>query len=263
MGRKCMDRSTQGAERLDSLRLRVARLERGSRSLHTKPSLSFGIAEIDRHLPSFGLNSGCFHEFSGAGPDTDHAAAPSLLVAGLLARTTGPVLWVTDHNQLFAPALAGAGLHPDRVVFAEARKAVLLIMEEGLRHRGLAGVVGEFAGRLGLTASRRLQLAAEASGVTALLLRHSRQFDDPMLSEPSAAITRWRVKTLPAGPALPQAPDVAGVGPALWQLDLMRCRGGAPASWIMEACDAQGDFRLAAELGDRLAASPPTRRATG
>lgn len=42
-------------------------------------------------------------------------------------------------------------------------------MEEGLRHRGLAGVVGELT-RLTLTPSRRLQLAAEASSVTALVV---------------------------------------------------------------------------------------------
>jgi protein ImuA len=43
-------------------------------------------------------------------------------------------------------------------------------MEEGLKCRGLAAVVGE-ATRLSLTASRRLQLAAGESGVTAILIR--------------------------------------------------------------------------------------------
>jgi protein ImuA len=42
-------------------------------------------------------------------------------------------------------------------------------MEEGLRHSALAAVVGEVI-RLPLTASRRLQLAAEQSGVTALVI---------------------------------------------------------------------------------------------
>ncbi len=48
---------------------------------------------------------------------------------------------------------------------------MLLAMEEGLRHADLAAVVCEMSGRFGLTASRRLQLAAEASGVTAFALR--------------------------------------------------------------------------------------------
>jgi hypothetical protein len=36
---------------------------------------------------------------------------------------------------LFAPALAGAGLHPDRVIHAEAsdEQTVLLCLDEGLR----------------------------------------------------------------------------------------------------------------------------------
>ena len=68
-------------------------------------------------------------------------------------------------------------------MLAEAGDAasVLLVMEEGLRHRGLAGVVGEVSGRMTLTASRRLQLAAEASGVVAFVLRRSRRHDDPAL----------------------------------------------------------------------------------
>jgi len=56
------------------------------------------------------------------------------------------------------------GLHPDRVIYAETHRGseVLAVAEEGLRQKGLAGVVAEVA-RLGLTASRRLQLAAEES----------------------------------------------------------------------------------------------------
>ena len=78
------------------------------------------------------------------------------------------------------PVRAGARCRrpsPDRVIYAEAGKAAtaLLAMEEGLRHAGLAGVVGELSGRLTLTASRRLQLAAEQSGVTCFVLRRSRR----------------------------------------------------------------------------------------
>jgi len=67
------------------------------------------------------------------------------------------------------------GLHPDRVIYAETHRAseVLAVAEEGLRQKGLAGVVAEVA-RLGLTASRRLQLAAEESGVPALIIRRWR-----------------------------------------------------------------------------------------
>jgi hypothetical protein len=52
--------------------------------------------------------------------------------------------------------LARVGLHPDRVIYCEAWKDadVLPAMEEGLRHGGLAGAVGELV-RLPLTPSRR------------------------------------------------------------------------------------------------------------
>src|SRR3546814_13775616 len=62
-----------------------------------------------------------------------------------------------------------AGLPPDRVLYAEARsdKEVLAVMEEGLRHGGLAAVVGEVA-RVSMASTRRLQLAAEEGGTTAL-----------------------------------------------------------------------------------------------
>ena len=91
---------------------------------------------------------------------------------GVVARLAGPVLWCLRGRDLFAPALARIGLHPDRVIYCETWKdrEVLPAMEEGLKCRGLAAVVGE-ATRLSLTASRRLQLAAGESGVTAILIR--------------------------------------------------------------------------------------------
>jgi protein ImuA len=60
---------------------------------------------------------------------------------------------------------------------------VLPVMEEGVRCPGLAGVVGEI-GPLSLTASRRLQHAAEASGVVALVLRRWRGDADGSASGP-------------------------------------------------------------------------------
>ena len=46
-------------------------------------------------------------------------------------------------QSLFAPALARAGLHPDRVIYAETWRGaeVLPVMEEGVRCLRLAGLV--------------------------------------------------------------------------------------------------------------------------
>jgi protein ImuA len=245
---------------LDALRTRIAQIERRG-TVRTGVPLRFGVTAIDRHIPGGGLAPGALHEVTGDGPDLEHATAATLLVAGLLARRRGPVLWALEQRDLFAPGLAAAGLHPDRVVFAEAGRTVLLAMEEALHHAGLAAVVGEVR-RLGLTASRRLQLAAEGSGVPAFALRRSRNASDPALTEPNAAATRWRVAAMPSPPVLDHAPDVPGLARALWRLDLLRCRGGVPATWIVEACDAKGRLALVADTGDRQAAPPP-RHATG
>jgi protein ImuA len=248
---------------LQELRLRIARIERGTpagEAAGGRQTLALRIAAIDRALPGGGLALGALHEVAGAGPEVEHGAAGALFVAGLLARLRGPVLWALAQPDLFAPALATVGLSPHRVVYVEAGPSVLLAMEEGLRQRGLAGVVGE-VGRLGLTPSRRLQLAAETSGAIAFALRRSRRFDDPALDAPSAAVTRWRIASLPSPPPLPDAPNTPGLARARWRLDLMRARGAEPGSWIVEACDAQGCLALAADLADRPAA-PAGRHAT-
>jgi hypothetical protein len=111
------------------------------------------------------------------------------------------------------PALVLAGLAPDRVIYVEAgdEKAVLACFEEGLRYRKLGAVVAEVA-RLSMTTSRRLQLAAEGSGVIGLALRRwHRQAAAADFGQPTASTTRWRVSALPSTP-LP----VPGVGRARW-----------------------------------------------
>lgn len=241
--------STRRHDRIvHDLRQRIARLEGGAGG-GRRASLPFGIARIDNHLPGGGLALGALHELIGGGPDLMHGAATALLAAGTLARVKGPVLWCLPSRDLFAPALAGAGLHPDRLIYAETRdeSAVLPVAEEGLRYRGLAGVVAE-TGRLTLTASRRLQLAAEESGVTAIVIRRWRRAGE-LPADGTAAVTRWRVSALSS--ATISAP---GVGRPRWRLELLRCRGGEPADWTVEACDATGHLRLAPDVADRSAA---------
>ncbi len=244
--------------RLAALRAQVARLERPSGGTAPRPAepLRFGLAPIDRHLPAGGLARGALHEVAGAGAELEHGAAAALVVAGLLARAPGPVLWVLERADLFAPGLAAAGLAPGRVIYAEAGRAeaVLAALEEGLRHPGLLAGVGEISGRLSLTASRRLHLAAEASGVTGFVLRRPWREGAAALAEPTAALTRWQVGALPSDPPFADAPDVPGLGRARWRLDLLRARGAAPASFVVEACDAEGRLRLVAVLADGSAA---------
>src|SRR6266702_1222460 len=124
----------------------------------------------------------------------------------------GPVLWCLRRPDLYGPGLLAHGLDPARLVLVRARRdeEILWAVEEGLRAgpaAGLAAVVGEI-GHLPMVAGRRLQLAAERSGVTALILRRWRSAAEAAAErgQPSAALTRWRVA------ALPSAGDGWGLG---------------------------------------------------
>jgi protein ImuA len=160
------------------------------------------------------------------------------------------VLWCLPRPDLHGPGLAAHGLDPGRVVMVSAPRdaEILWAMEEGLRAPGIAAVVGEVGG-LPAVASRRLQLAAERSGITAFLLRRWRDGGQAARERalPNAATTRWRIAALPSGPLR----NEPGVGRPRWRVELLRCRGGEPACWEVEVADATGHVSLAAALADR------------
>ena len=229
---------------LDQLRARIRRLEQGRRA-ETK-TLSIGLPELDEALPEGGLPLGAVHELVAA--DVLDGAVYGLAAhwLGLAQRREAGkwVLWCGRTEHLYAPGLRLAGLDPMRLVTVRAPRDedALWVLEEALRCRDLAGAVAEIDS-LGLAQSRRLQLAAETGGI-GFLLRAPGVAED---LGASAAVTRWRIAALPsaAGPA----PGVLSA--PRWRLELMRCRGGRPASWIVEGEDgAPGGFTLAAAIRD-------------
>ncbi len=234
---------------LAALRARIESLETSGRS--RAGVLPFGVPIVDAALPQGGLALGALHEVAGGGDGAVDGAIAALFAAGVAARLPGQVLWCLTRPDLFAPALQQVGLDPDRVLYLEAgdEKSLMACFEEGLRHGGLGAVVAETA-RLSMTASRRLQLAAEASGVTAIAVRRWRRASEAAdFGQPTAAVTRWRVTAQPSSP-LP-AP---GVGRPRWFVELLRCRSGDCAEFSLEACDEKGRLALPAELADRSAA---------
>jgi protein ImuA len=236
-------RTSAGLPIVEELRARIQRLE--GAAARRRLVLPFGIQAIDRHLPGGGLALGALHEVAGGGNGAIDGAAAALFAAGIAARLRGQVLWCVIGQDLFAPALAQAGLVPDRVIYVEAgdETSVLVCFEEGLRHGGLGAVVAEIA-RLSMTASRRLQLAAECSGALGIAIRRwRRQTEAADFGQPTASVTRWRVSVLPATPLL-----VPGVGRARWHLELIRCRAGENADFEVEACDAKGRLALPSDL---------------
>jgi protein ImuA len=239
-----------GVAAINALRDRIREIEGPARH----GVLPFGVAAIDRALPEGGLALGAVHEILGAGGDEEDGAAAAGFAAGIVARLgSGPVLWCLKRADLHGPGLAAHGLDPACLVLVTARRDdnILWAVEEGLRLPGLAAVVGEI-GRLPMVAGRRLQLAAERSGVTALLLRrwHNGEEAAAERDRPSAAVTRWRITALPSID-IAHAP---GIGRPRWRVELLRVRGGVPALWDVEVADATGHVSLSATLADRPAA---------
>lgn len=245
---------------LARLRSRIAALE-GVGGEAVAGALPLGVAQMDTVLPWGGLALGCLHEVAGPHygdgiADGPAAAFAAVLLGRMAAQAGKPVLWIGSGDEVYAPGLAALGLPPQRLVMVRPYRAAqaLWAMEEGLRCRALAGVLAE-AWRLDLTAARRLQLAARASGVPALLLNHG---------EPTGvAVTRWRV-----GAAASRSDPALGVGTWSWRVELLRCRGrgvddtGMVAAWEVEWDDEARSLRLAAPVGDR-AAAPFRLRAAG
>jgi len=250
-------RPSPTSSRIEALRDCIQHLEHGKSRV--RDVLPFGVKAMDAVLPNGGLVFGALHEVAGGGNGAVDGAAAALFTAGIAARTKGKVLWCMTRPDLFAPAVAQAGLKPDRVIYLEAgdEKTVLACFEEGLRHGGLGAVVGEVA-RLSTTASRRLQLAAEGSGTIGIALRRwRRQSEASDFGQPTAATTRWRISALPSLP-LP----VPGVGRPRWLVELIRCRAGESADFELEACDGKGRLHLPSAIGNRQGQAEGRRGST-
>jgi protein ImuA len=245
------------AERLAALRTEINAIAPQTRQVAGR--LGFGVPEVDRRLAGQGLAVDGLHEVAAGTTHLGDDAAASLFTAGLASRLSpsGTVLWILSRTDLFAPGLAQAGLGPERLLQVDARsdEDALAVMEDGLRHGGLAAVVCEVSSKADLTATRRLQLAAEEGGTMALLLRRWKRMKSDPLAANSAAMTRWRIRCAPSTP-LP----VAGVGRPRWEVELVRQRGGDPCHWLLEGCDASGRLALPAEPRHGSVAPAPARR---
>ena len=234
--------------RSTSLAGQIARLSTLLDTASTRAAcVGTGVVEIDSALPWGGLPCG-LHEI--AGPAGDGARLG--FAASLTARRDGPVLWcrsrraVLQGGDAYGPGMAGFGLLPDRLILVEASKPAELLwaMEEGARTAGLAAVVGEDAAP-DLTASRRLQLAAEAGRGLLVLLT-----EDSSRAAAASALTRWHVRSVPS------APDAGGPGLPRWNIELRRCRGGVwPQSWMVEWNDAALSLSVVSLFSDRSLAA--------
>ncbi len=200
-----------------------------------------------------GLASACRHgeifapanEASGAGgalalaldqAEQEHAERPWLWVQDKAARRLG--------GRPFRPGLPAALRHRLIHVAADKPEDALFALEEGLRCRDLAFVIGEIAGNpraLSLTASRRLSLAAEKHGTPLWLVRLDAKRDL------GSARMRWDVRSAPS--SRPQW-NAAAPGVAAWEAELFRAHTWQPGRWVLE--DQEAGLGVRASSFDRL-----------
>lgn len=172
-----------------------------------------------------------------------------------------PLLWVQDRMSIlqtgrpFPPALGIELIH----VEARDARAALWAMEEGLRCSGLTAVIGEIWGSpaaLDFTATRRLAVAAERSGVAAILLL----FD--AVPNLSGARMRWIAQSRSS---LLHPHDPLAPGPPAWSLDLFKARGVPPGRFEVTqgARHEANGLALLPPTGDGQSAHHQPRRRTG
>lgn len=196
---------------------------------------AFGTPSLDAALGG-GLARGCLHEIYAAESEDGAAAVGfAVAVATGLADAGGTVLWLRPRRAarswglIQANGWADLGGQPGQGVVGVMPDAMALLRAavETLRCESVGAVIVETCGvmrELDLTASRRLVLAAEKSGVPLLLLR----LDAPPV--PSAARTRWQVAAAPSQGLPGNAP-----GRPCFDVTLLRQKSGPCGfAWRLE-----------------------------
>jgi protein ImuA len=227
---------------LASLRGRIERIESSSEA-QAPNRVALGHAGADAMLRG-GLAKAAVHEVFSEG---HQGASATGFIAGLAGRLAArrPLVWVRqDFSEIESGALSMSGLcelglDPRLLVTVRAADtdAALRTAADALACDALGAVVLEVWGdarQLDLVASRKLTLASQASGVTALLLRVAAT---PI---PSTAETRWIVRAAHSPPGSPSMPAASwsAWGAPVFDAQLIRNRHGPVGRWIMEwKCD--------------------------
>ena len=163
-------------------------------------------------------------------------------------------LWVQDGQAMrrtglpYRPGLPGPLRHRLVHVAAEKPEDALFALEEGVRCRDFAFVLGEIAGNpraLDFTASRRLSLAAQRHGVPLWLVRLDAARDL------SSARMRWQAC---AAPSPRPRWNAHAPGRPAWRASLFRARNHPPGEWTL--CDDASGLAILAPHPVDLAAQP-------
>ncbi|MBR0718318.1 ImuA family protein [Bradyrhizobium liaoningense] len=242
---------------LAALRGQIERIET-SDAAHHHDRVALGHSGADSALKG-GIARAAIHEVFCEGR---YGTAATGFVTGLAGRVSArrPLLWVRqdfserEAGALSMSGLAELGLDPRRLVMVRAAdaEAALRTTADALACDALGAVVLEFWGetrQFDLVASRKLTLAAQASGATGLLLRMAAN------PSPSTAETRWLLR---AAHSPPGALWSAWGAPS-FDAELVRNRHGPVGRWIMEwKCD-ECQFSEPSAYPQPVAAAPAHR----
>lgn len=243
------------------------------------PRISIG--GLDRMLRG-GLRGGALHEIAPGAPGDGAAACGFALALAARFRAMAPggrsaIIWIVEDfaaiegGAPYGPGLALHGLDPAGLILVHAASAKdsLWAMEEALKCRSVAAVIGEIWSLekiYDLTAARRLALAAQAGGGSALMLAAGMAGGADRLA--SCAHTCFEVfahrgifaRGSPKNPPPPGLPLPGLPLPSLacWSVRIVKARGGEGGVSIALLWDhEEGCFRdafplrLIADAGDR------------
>ena len=191
-----------------------------------------GVNALDEYLGTVRANA--IHEVLPEAPR--QAVAAQGFALGLASRASaGAMVWIlqttgrSEMGEPFGPGLSAWGLDPGDLIMVRVSDAASLLAagEEALRSGAAGAVIMSGWGEAkvhGLTASRRLMMAARSGSTLGLLVRANAE------PAPSAAETRWSIAAAPSAPLSANAP-----GRPTFRARLLRSRSGAPpGEWIME-----------------------------
>jgi protein ImuA len=228
---------------LRELRKRVQEIE-SARCPRAHAPISTGIAALDRLLPGGGVRAGTLVELISA---ADGAGAWTLgLVMARHACNDQRVLVVVDgHARFYPPAASRVGLKLDRLIVVRPTNAR---DEQATWNQSLrCGAVGAVLGgreRIGMTESRRLQLAAERGAGVGFLVRPR-----AALRAPSCAALRLLV-----------TPVQSRQSHRRLQVEVVRCRGRECGQvLVLEIDDETGAVRVPARVAAAAAVAGPAR----
>lgn len=177
----------------------------------TRPTGYF--RRMPQQIAAFPLRAARVHEVCGP--------LAASFVAVMAAERGGHVLWVREARtaETLVPQRLDTIFDVSKLVFARtgAQAETLAAAEEALRDGACPLVAMELSAPLGLTAGRRLQLAAQAGNATGLCL----------ISEgmgANSAETRWRCAPLPD-------PENAPEDSTLQRWELIKNKSGTLGAW--------------------------------